>query len=211
MNSENVVSFEKMTKLLIITTFLIASVVCMQVYSPKNDIVGTLVNNLMSAKTETWIEQSWKQKWFGDGLWQTRTKYTIDPAAANTSTTYENRKLLLQTTNKTKEKQNPSYSYSETKGFTFNSTVKGQKSHFEAAVGLTLSAAKTVSYTASVNLAPKKTVKVYGSDVRVRQQYTTYKVQPQRGSTKGWINDGSASTSKPLIKKYSGYYLEFTY
>lgn len=164
-----------------------------------------------NAKVETWVEQNFWDVFWGNGVWQTRTKYTIDPYKANTAVTYENKKLLLSTSNKTKVNQTASYSYSSTVGHSFNATVSAKKGHFQAALGYTLTSSSTTTYTANINVPKKSSIRVWGSDIRIKSQYTTYKTQPQRSSFRGWINNGNASTTRPLIKQYSGKHISWTY
>lgn len=172
---------------------------------------GPLEPVAINAKVETWSEQTWRDKWFGNGFWQTRTLYTINPKAQTKARVYENRILLLSNTNYTSEKQSASYSYSETRGYTFNSEVSAKIKYFNAALGLSLSKATTKAYTANVNVPGNTTVNVYGSDIRILQQYSVYKKQPQRASFKGWINNGKATQSEPLVKQYSGKHIEWSY
>ena len=170
--------------------------------------VNTSVTN---AKVETWVEQNFWDVFVGlGGRWQTRTKYTINPSSPNTTRTYENRKLLITTDNDTDKDQIGAYSYTETVGHTFNATVGAKKGHFELAVGYTLNRAETETYTANVNTPPGRAIDVWGSDVRVKSQYTTYTTQVQYWCG-GWINLGSPSTTRPLIKEYSGYRIEWIY
>lgn len=164
-----------------------------------------------NAKVETWTEQNFWDKFWGTGISQTRTKYTINPYKAYTAETYENKKLLLSTTNKTNVMQEASYSYSQTFGHSFNATVSAKKGHFQAALEYTLTSSSTTTYTANINVPKKSSIRVWGSDIRIKSQYTTYKTQPQRSSFRGWINNGNASTTRPLIKQYSGKHISWTY
>ena len=163
-----------------------------------------------NAKVETWVEQNFWDVFVGVGLWPTRTKYTINPSSPNSTRTYENRQLIITTDNKTGEPQIGAYSYTETVGHIFDATVAAKKGHFELAVGYTLNRAKTETYTANVNTPPGRAIDVWGSDVRVKSQYTTYITQVQFCGA-GWINLGSPSTTRPLIKEYSGYRIEWIY
>lgn len=168
----------------------------------------------LNAKVETWTEQNFWDVFWGTGFWQTRTKYTINPSSANTTRTYENRKLLLSTSNDTSLTQSASYSYTSRVGHNFNATVKGKKGHFEAAIGYTLTAETSTTYTANVNVPKHKSIDVWGSDVRVKSQYTTYVTQVQRANNiaaTSWVNYGNPSTSKPLIKQYNGKHIDWSY
>lgn len=163
------------------------------------------------AKVETWTEQNFWDVFWGTGFWQTRTKYTINPSAANTMRTYDNTRLLLSTNNNTNVNQSASYSYSSTVGHSFNATVSAKKSHFEAAIGYTLTSSSTTTYTANVTVPKKTSIMVWGSDVRIKSQYTTYKTQVQRASFSGWVDHGAPSSTSPLIKQYSGKHISWTY
>lgn len=168
----------------------------------------------LNAKIETWTEQNFWDVFWGTGFWQTRTKYTINPSSANTTRTYENRKLLLSTTNDTNDTQSASYSYTSRVGHSFNATVTGKKSHFEAAIGYTLTVETSTNYTANVNVPKNTSISVWGSDVRVKSHYTTYVTQVQRANNlaaTSWVNYGNPSTSHPLIKQYSGKHIEWSY
>lgn len=165
-----------------------------------------------TAKVETWAEQTWKDKWIGTGFWQTRTLYTINPIDTNTSKTKENRRYISSATNNTSVTQSIGYTYDETRGHTVSAEIKGQKKHFEAAVGYSFSYATAKSYNASLSVPPRKTYYIYQSDMRIKQQYTVYKKQPQRANnltaTK-WVNNGKAKSSSPLIKEYRGVHFDF--
>lgn len=192
-----------------ISAVLMTSTIALQ---PVKCIEKAAIGNT-SAKVETWHEQTWSDKWIGTGFWQTRTEYTVNPQAANTTVSYENRKLCASSTNRTNVNQSVSYNYTNRVGHNVDASVKAKSDHFEAAVGYKFSYETTTSYTASMTVPAHQTYYVYQSDTRVRNQYTTYTKQPQRAdnltATK-WVNNGSASSSSPLIKEYSGVHFDFT-
>lgn len=192
-----------------ISAVLMTSTIALQ---PVKCIEKAAIGNT-SAKVETWAEQTWRDKWIGTGFWQTRTLYTINPQAANTRTVYENRRFLTSATNKTGVNQSVSYNYTTKIGHNVSADVKAKSDHFEAAVGYKFSYETSKSYTASMTVPPRKTYYIYQSDARIKQQYTTYTKQPQRANnltaTK-WVNNGSASSSSPLIKQYNGAHFDFT-
>lgn len=192
-----------------ISALLMASTIALQ---PAKCIENVSVGNT-AAKVETWAEQTWKDKWIGTGFWQTRTLYTVSPQTANKSTVYENRRYLCSAKNSTSVNQTVSYSYTTKTGHNVSADVKAKSTHFEAAVGYRFSYETSKTYTASMIVPPRKTYYIYQSDARIKQQYTTYKKQPQRAnnlSATSWINYGSASTSSPLIKEYNGAHFDFT-
>lgn len=195
------------------TLLLLTLVFLLQVCSKPCDMFKSLLSSMTEAKVETWTAQTWRDKWFGDGYWQTRTLYKINPQSANKSTVYENRKLLLSTKNNSTVAQSASYSYTETIGHTVSAEISAKRKHFEAAFGYSFNYAKSKTYTANVNVPAKKSVKAYGSNVRIKQQYSTYKKQPQRANNltaTSWVNNGSATVSSPLAKQYRGYHIEWS-
>jgi hypothetical protein len=210
----NCITKATLRKALGVTVSLIAIAFIMQAYGDSGNLFGVSLSGNTVAKVETWAEQTWKDKWIGTGFWQTRTLYTISPKAANTTTVYENRERVLSAENNTNTSQTVGYSYTEENGHVVSAEVKGKKTHFEAAVGYTFSYATSKTYSATATIPKKKKVVIWASDVRIKQQYTTYKQQPQRAhniTNPSWINNGSASSSTPLIKQYSSKHLTFDF
>lgn len=201
---------KNLKRLLCVSSALLFSICAFQVSGGVSEIekVNASATN---AKVETWTEQNFWDKFWGTGISQTRTKYTINPYKANTAVTYENRKLLLSTTNKTNVMQEASYSYSQTFGHSFNATVSAKKGHFQAAVEYKLTSSSTETITATIKVPKKSSIRVWGSDICLKSQYTTYKTQPECFWFTGWINYGKSSTTRPLIKQYSGKHISWTY
>ena len=198
----------KLKIILVISALLMTSTIALQNI---RGIETVQVGNT-SAKVETWAEQTWQDKWIGTGFWQTRTLYTVTPQTANKSTVYENRRFLTSASNNTTVNQNVSYSYTTKTGHSVPADVKAKSTHFEAAVGYKFSYEKSETYSASLTVPPRKTYSIYQSDARILQQYTTYKKQPQRANNltaTSWVNNGSATTSLPLIKQYNGAHFDF--
>jgi len=165
-----------------------------------------------SAKVETWAEQTWYDIWIGTGVWQTRTLYTVNPRSANTSTVYENRRYITSATNNTGTTQSVGYTATTKYGHTVSADIKAKSEHFEAAIGYKFTYEYTQSYNASLTVPAHKSYKIYQSDARIKEQYTTYKKQPQRANNitaTSWVNNGTASTSSPLIKQYNGAHFDF--
>lgn len=201
------------TRMLFVVTISLLVLLCgIQIWGRGKKWFDSLALGRTGAKVETWAEQTWTDKWFGDGFWQTRTLYTVNPRTANKSIVYKNRKLLLSAKNRTKKTQTANYSYTETRGHTVSSEIKAKEHHFEVAVGYSFKYATSKSYRANVKIPAGKSVKLYGSDVQIKEQYTTYRKQPQVATnltaTK-WKNRGASSSSNPLIKEYSGYHFEW--
>ena len=170
--------------------------------------------NISSGKTETWAEQTYNDKKYGDGFFQTRTLYTIDPNPTNTSRVNENRKLLVEVENKTKETQKASYTVTERVGFTLGSDLASKASHLTKALGVKIVPERTNSYSAEVTVAAKKYVAVYSADVRVRSNYTCYTKQRQTAINvwaSAWKNSGDPIRWKGYVKEYSGVKLLFEY
>ena len=198
----------KLKIILVISALLMTSTIALQ---NVRGIETVQVGNT-SAKVETWAEQTWQDKWIGTGVWQTRTLYTVTPQTANKSTVYENRRYLASASNNTTVNQNVSYIYTTKIGHSVSADVKAKSTHFEAAVGYKFSYEKSETYSASLTVPPRKTYSIYQSDARILQQYTTYKKQPQRANNltaTSWVNNGSATTSSPLIKQYNGAHFDF--
>ena len=174
--------------------------------------IETVQGGNTSAKVESWAEQTWQDKFFGNGTWQTRTLYTVTPQTANTSTVYENKRYLASASNNTAVDQNVAYNYTERKGHCVSAEITAKSTHFEAAVGYTFSYETSVTYSATLTVPPHKTYYIYQSDKRVLQQYTTYVQQPQRANNiaaTSWVDNGSATTSWPIIKEYAGPHFDF--
>lgn len=196
---------------LLYLTFALMFVICAFQISGGVSALEVVNTPATNAKVETWVEQNFWDVFWGTGWWQTRTVYTIRPHSPYTVTTYENRKLLLSTTNNTNEAQTASYSYTSKIGHNFNATIGAKKSHFEVAIGYTLNAETSTTYTANANVPGKTSISVWGSDVRVKSHYTTYITQVQRASLNGWVDHGEPESDLPLIKEYNGKHIEWSY
>ncbi len=165
---------------------------------------------VVNAKTETWYNQNFWDVFWGTGIWKTRTKYTINPNKLKTMEVILNKRYSNTVENKTNTSQSVTYTETETNGYTYNSDVSGQIGHFKAALGVSLSKAKTSSIAVTVKAPKKTTIKAYISDVKISEQTSNYKSEIQRSSLSGnWVHYDNGFSKKPVVNRYKGHKISY--
>lgn len=205
----NVLSKRSLKATLGLCFVVLSFVFCLQLFGGQADMFGNCLLSDNSAKVETWTEQTFWDKFWGNGFFQTRTKYTLNPQKANTSRIYTNRRILVELKNNSSLSQEYSYSKQERIGHQVSASVKAKASHYEAAVEYKFSYEKTTTETVKVNVARYTTLNVYISDVIVKQQFVNVTTQKQVASFTGWKNSGSASYNNEYIAQYDGCSIEY--
>ena len=164
---------------------------------------------VVNAKTETWYRQSFWDVFWGTGWWQTRTKYTINPKKLKKMERKLNKRYSNTVENKSNTSQSVTYTEEETNGYTYNSEVSGEIGHFKAALGVSLSKAKTSSIAVTVTAPKKTTIKAYIYDVKISEQTSNYKSEIQRASWSGWVHHKNGFSKKPVVNRYKGHKITY--
>lgn len=184
-------------------------VFALQYFGSKADLIGNSIFGETSGKVETWTEQTFWDKFWGNGFFQTRTKYTATPYSKNTTREYSNRTFLNSQYNGSSINQSIQYTKSETFGHKVTATITAKAKHIEAAVGYEFSYATTTSTTITANVAPYVLLEVWQYDVKVLEQTVNVKTQKQTASWWGWRNTGNPKTTSEMIREFRGCHIEY--
>lgn len=80
----------------------------------------------------------------------------------------------------------------------------------KAALGVSLSKAKTTSIAVTVKAPKKTTIKAYIYDVKISEQTSNYKSEIQRASWSGkWLHYNKEFSKKPVVKRYKGHKISY--
>ena len=158
--------------------------------------------------TTVWYEQTFSEKFWGDGVWQLRRKFSANAGTEISTRRYENKTFILGFTNSANVQVEKTYIETIRRGHAVSSTVKSKSTHFEAEIGYTFNYETVNTESTKIIIFPYTSAEVWESDVRISYQYVSVKVQEQVASWFSWSYTGNDWYESERIREYSGNYIE---
>ena len=189
---------------LIITTLIVGAMAYVSTNGYEQNIVPQYARHGLSARV-IWIEQSFNERFFGNGIMQQRREITADGVVPDNSRTLENGRHLGSWVNYSSVNQQGSYSYQTKYGHSVSVSGKARAKWLELEVRYTFNYEQVYTYSTTITIPPQKRTSVSQYDVRVKLQRINVKVQKQTAKLFGGWNNNNYWWEDEIVREYSGF------